>query len=114
MGTKTKSVKNSNNTKKNNNSKHSLDNEWWWKEIESEEEKSNGHKSNYSSSSEIIDEREYDVSSPITEKLQKYNEIKFANISANPFMTNSSKEQSINKENSSISIDNYKNNEYII
>ena len=116
MGTKTKSVKNSNNTKKNNNSKHSLDkimsDDESCQEIESEEEKSNGHKSNYSSSSEIIDEREYDVSSPITEKLQKYNEIKFANISANPFMTNSSKEQSINKENSSISIDNYKNNEY--
>ncbi len=114
MGTKTKSVKNSNNTKKNNNSKHSLDkimsDDESCQEIESEEEKSN--KSNYSSSSEIIDEREYDVSSPITEKLQKYNEIKFANISANPFMTNSSKEQSINKENSSISIDNYKNNEY--
>ena len=48
MGTKTKSVKNSNNTKKNNNSKHSLDkimsDDESCQEIESEEEKSNGHK----------------------------------------------------------------------
>ena len=116
MGIKTKSTNNSKNEKKNSNnkndknknnnikhnSKHSLDKIMSdgesCQDIESEEDEeiSNGRKKSYSSDSEIIDEREFDFSSPITEKLQKYNEIKFEKLSTNPFMMNSSKEKSNN------------------
>ena len=140
LGIKTKSTNNSKNENKNNindknknnkikrNSKHSLDKIMSdcesCQDIESEEDEeiSNGRKKSYSSDSEIIDEREFDFSSPITEKLQKYNEIKYEKLSTNPFMMNSNKEKSINinKEISTlnnISIDinncnfNIKNNE---
>jgi len=146
MGTKKKSTKNSKNEKnekkntnnnnndniKNNkikhNSKHSLDKIMSdgdsCQDIESDEDEeiSNGRKKSFSTDSEIIDEREFDFSSPITEKLQKYNEIKYEKLSTNPFMMNSNKEKSINinKEISTlnnISIDinncnfNIKNNE---
>ena len=112
-------VKNTENTNNKNiiESKHSLgkimDNDSC-QEIESEEdEKSNGRKSFNSSDSEIIDEREFDIGSPITDKIQKYHETKFPTLSANPFMMNSSKEQSINKnvkESNNISIDITENN----
>ena len=112
-------VKNKENINKKNiiETKHSLgkimDNDSC-QEIESEEdEKSNGRKSINSSDSEIIDEREFDIGSPITDKIQKYHETKFPTLSANPFMMNSSKEQSINKnvkESNNISIDITENN----
>jgi ankyrin repeat protein len=112
-------VKNKENNNKKNilETKHSLgkimDNDSC-QEIESEEdEKSNGRKSINSSDTEIIDEREFDIGSPITDKIQKYHETKFPTLSANPFMMDSSKEQSINKnvkESNNISIDIMENN----